>query len=106
MNHRCPLGREQWLQGDQGPHQKAKDANYEASEMKPRFGGWGETVHTRETKNQAKRANYLSRQPAQRGKDRLNQTSDRQSIDIQLTVTILLIYTKCLNNTLSPLRGL
>ena len=36
------------------------------------------------------------------GKDRLNQTSDRQSMDIQLTVTIILIYTKCLNNTHSP----
>lgn len=36
------------------------------------------------------------------GKDRLNQTSDRQSMDIQLTATIILIYTKCLNNTHSP----
>lgn len=56
-----------------------------------------------ESTSEEKRAKPVSFSQCLRlqGKDRVNQTSDRRSMDIQLTVTILLIYTKCLNNTLS-----
>lgn len=86
-------------QGSQGWSWETKNLNYKANGMNQVCRCRDPSPHQRGVGG-VKPASFSWCLRLQ-GKDRVNQTSDRRSMDIQLTVTILLIYTKCLNNTLS-----